>query len=593
MSASFLLATEDSELITAWQAQLPAEATTLTLDEVSGYPQLPSGLPIVVILDALVGDRLPEALARSPLLVVGKPHSGLYEQLRMSGRALRCMDYEESRTRLEEFAPLFAEIAERRAALDLVAENNRRTQNSRPPIPVAPANNNADMWDFLEGAVESMNSKERLLAEFRRASRHVLNASHIVFFLREEGEFRADRGSSQCPVSDPLIRYLSSRPVVLDGNEWPGPPDPVAEMAARNRMALWGARLLVPLHDNGHLTGIIACGVRNDGQAYDENDKTQAVSFARLLREFLRQNQQSTRLNRIYESTLMGDRYFPRTLLLKPGEEPTAEVPVAVRALIGRVRLQKISRRLRPRPGQPFRASAGIVGETGGVWAYWENAGSDIEDIRQDLRRKRLALLRDLALTLNHEVGNSLVSFSTLDSESTRQKIPSALRKTVRSDIDRLQRLNVDLVKLAEFSYASPDEFDLGEILEEVGEALKMRVEVPPDPVVMTVAGDLVQFAIESLVKTVAENQPDDAERELKVQLRSTGEGEEITALVSIQGSGLELEGILPESSPEEVPNQGRLAVFIAKEIIRLHGGKIHAGPGMEGTEILISLRQW
>jgi signal transduction histidine kinase len=39
------------------------------------------------------------------------------------------------------------------------------------------------------------------------------------------------------------------------------------------------------------------------------------------------------------------------------------------------------------------------------------------------------------------------------------------------------------------------------------------------------------------------------------------------------------------------VPNQGRLGVFLAKEIIRLHRGEIHAGPGLEGTEILISLR--
>jgi hypothetical protein len=63
--------------------------------------------------------------------------------------------------------------------------------------------------------------------------------------------------------------------------------------------------------------------------------------------------------------------------------------------------------------------------------------------------------------------------------------------------------------------------------------------------------------------------------------------------LVSIKGKSLELEGILPEATPDSVPNQGRMGVFIAKEVIRLHGGSIHAGPGMEGTEILISLRKW
>jgi hypothetical protein len=35
------------------------------------------------------------------------------------------------------------------------------------------------------------------------------------------------------------------------------------------------------------------------------------------------------------------------------------------------------------------------------------------------------------------------------------------------------------------------------------------------------------------------------------------------------------------------------MSVFLAKEILRLHHGEIHAGPGIEGTEILISLRSW
>jgi hypothetical protein len=77
----------------------------------------------------------------------------------------------------------------------------------------------------------------------------------------------------------------------------------------------------------------------------------------------------------------------------------------------------------------------------------------------------------------------------------------------------------------------------------------------------------------------------------MTLQLRSTGEGGELTALVSLKGKNLELEGILPEPVEGAVPNQGRIAVFLAKEIIRLHHGEIHAGPGMEGTEILISLR--
>ena len=87
------------------------------------------------------------------------------------------------------------------------------------------------------------------------------------------------------------------------------------------------------------------------------------------------------------------------------------------------------------------------------------------------------------------------------------------------------------------------------------------------------------------------ENRPAQGPREMTLQLRSTGEGAELTALVSVKGRNLELEGILPEPAEGAVPNHGRIAVFLAKEIIRLHHGEIHAGPGMEGTEILVSLR--
>ena len=547
----------------------------LTLGEVSAYPSLPPGLPVVVVADALVIDQIPAVLERCPLVAVGRPHSAAFEHIKMSARAVRCMTYEESSARLGEFLPLLAEIAERRAALDLVTEKNQRNVNSKPPMPMPTGSGIMDMWDFLEGAVENMGSRERLLAEFRRASRHVLNASHIVFFLREEGEFRADRGSSHCPIDDPLILYLSTRP------------------ASRNRMALWGARLLVPMHDNGHLTGVIACGVRNDGQPYDEQDKARAVSFARLLREFLRQNKQSIRLSGLYERSLVGDRYFPYTQLLDAGEEPSTEMPVAVRSLVGKARRDRTTCRLRPGPGQPFRAAAGMVSETGGAWAFWEEASNDVADRMEDQRRNRLDLLRDLSLTLNHEVGNSLVSLAAWGNRPSQQRMPAALRKSIESDVARLNRLNRDLVKLAEFALMQPATADLRNILEAAGEALGTPVEVPPDPVEIEVVSDLVQYALESLLETILENQPKDPSRELKVQLRSTGDAAALTALISIQGSGLELEGILPSPSVDGVPNQGRLAVFIAKEIVRLHGGEIHAGPGMEGTEILLSLRRW
>ena len=120
---------------------------------------------------------------------------------------------------------------------------------------------------------------------------------------------------------------------------------------------------------------------------------------------------------------------------------------------------------------------------------------------------------------------------------------------------------------------------------------MALRVEVGPDPVPLSVARGLMEFSLRSIIATVIENRSALNAGELALQVRSTGKGAELTALLSLKGKHLELEGILPEPTENEVPNQGKLGVFLAKEVLRLHQGEIHAGPGMDGTEILISLR--
>ena len=79
--------------------------------------------------------------------------------------------------------------------------------------------------------------------------------------------------------------------------------------------------------------------------------------------------------------------------------------------------------------------------------------------------------------------------------------------------------------------------------------------------------------------------------RELALKVRRTGEGPNTIALVSLKGKPLELEGVLPRPTEASVPSQGHLKVLLAREILVLHHGEIHAGPGLEGTEILISIR--
>jgi hypothetical protein len=589
MPTVVILATTDKELAEVWERQIPPGSMALRLQREDMRLGSTPGLAAVVVLDAHSENSLPPSLIRCPTIFVGEPRTAPYEQARIAKRARIFLSYEESATRLQELLPLLEDVAEKQSILEMMSERNRRAEpirNSHRSSSI----DAAEFWDFLEGAVESLDTKDRLLSEFRRASRHVLRASHAVFFLREADGFRADRGTSFFALDDPMVGFFESHPAVIDGTNWDSPSDAVGELAVRNRMALWGARLLIPIHDNGRLLGMIALGVRDDGQAYDEHDRTRCVYFARLLRHFLGKCVQISRLSHVANDVALGAKYLPGTLVLGPEDAVPRHVPLAVRDLIGKTRRTREISRVTPVPGQPFRASAGIVSETGGVWAFWEEASAEVHDSLARERVGRIAVLRELALTLNHELGNALVSLTTFSHATPERPVPAGLVKTVKGDVQQLSVLNDNLALMERLHDTESSLDDVRHIATSVGESLGVRVEVGPDPVSLRTSKGLIEYTLRAVIKTVAENRADGFQ-DLTLKVRSTGNGADLTALISLRGKHLELEGILPEPLDGAVPNQGRISVFIAKEILRLHHGEIHAGPGLECVEILISLR--
>ena len=589
MSSLVILATTDTPLAEAWERQLPKGRVALRLAAHLFAAGTSPGFSAVVILDAASEGAVPVTLSKCPTIYVGEPRSLPFEQARLNGRARVYLSYEESASRLGELLPLIEELAEKQSMVELLTDKARRGESTRPAVRSNGTVDAAELWDFFEGAVENLDTRDRLIAEFRRASRQLLRASHAVFFLREADGFRADRGTSFFPVDDPVVGFLESHPAVIDGTKWDSPADPVAELAVRNRLALWGARLIVPIHDNGRLLGLIALGVRDDGQPYVEADHTRAVYFARLLRHFLAKSGQLGRLHLLAEQARIGAKYLPSTLVLGADDSVPRHVPLVVRDLMGQARRSRDVCRTAPSPAQPFRASAGLIAETGGVWACWEEVSGEVHDAAARQRANRRTLLRELALTLNHELGNALVSLATFRQAGPEQPLPPALIATVKGDVANLEGLNRNLSLMQILDEAAVEPVDVREIAQTVGHSLGVRVEIGPDPVVLNGSKKLLDFALRSLIATIVENRQ--GVSELSLQVRSTGSKAELTALFSIKGRQLELEGILPEPVADGVPNQGRISVFLAKEILRLHRGEIHAGPGLEGTEILISLR--
>jgi hypothetical protein len=554
------------------------------------YGALP-GAAAVVVLDSTAENLLPAALSRCPTIFVGEPRSLPFEQAKMTNRAKAYLSYEESVVRLRELLPLVEEVAEKQSMIDMLAERDRNRDVARPESQSTSAADAPEFWDFLEAAVENIDTRDRLVGEFRRASRHVLHASHAVFFLRETDGFRADRGTSFFAQNDPLVGYFENHPVVVDGAIWESKADPIAELAVRNRLALWGARLLVPVHDNGRLLALIALGVRDDGRPYNESDRVRAVLFARLLQHCLSKMTLLRRLNLLADQTMLGAKYLPNTLILGPTENVPSHVPLVVRELIGRVRQTREVCRIAPAVSQPFRAGSGMIAETGGIWAYWEEASTELHDASERERQGRRSLIQEITLTLSHEIGNALVSLTTLRQFGREKPPPEPLVEMTRTDVMRLEALNRQLGLMQTLHEADAAEVDMRDLAKSLGASLSLRVEVGPDPVNLRIARDLVKLGLQALIETIAENRSPNGTRDLQLQLRSSGSGSSTIALLSVKGKNLELEGILPEPTDSAVPNQGRLGVFLAKEIIRLHRGEIHAGPGLEGTEILISLR--
>ena len=591
MPTLVILATNDSALADAWERQLPPGRLALRLAAQPFSGGNSPGFAAVVVLDAVAEARLPAALARCPTIYVGEPRSLPFEQARLTGRAKIYLSYEESATRLKELLPLVEEVAEKQSLLEMLKEKNRRLEPARTPqrLPVA---DGAELWDFLEAALENLDTRERLVAEFRRASRHLLRASHAVFFLRDADGFRADRGTSFFPIEDPLVGFFENYPAIIDGTNWESPADPIAELEVRNRLALWGARLLVPVHDNGRLLGLVALGVRDDGQSYDEADRIRAVFFARLLRHLLAKSAQFARLSHVADQTAIGAKYLPGTLVLGPNENAPRHVPLVVRDLVGQARRTRQVARVAPTASQPYRASAGIVTETGGVWAFWEEASGEVQEAALRERAGRRETLRELALTLSHELGNALVSLATFRQTSGERAMPPSLIETMKGDVEALEALNDNLSVMQELHEAQPVPIDIRDLVQSIGHSLGLRVELGQEPILLQASKKLLDYALRALIRAVAVSRREHGVKDLVLKVRSTGTGADTTALLSLKGKDMELEGILPEPVNGDVPNQGRIGVFLAKEILRLHQGEIHAGPGLEGTEILISVRK-
>jgi hypothetical protein len=237
------------------------------------------------------------------------------------------------------------------------------------------------------------------------------------------------------------------------------------------------------------------------------------------------------------------------------------------------------------------------VPEIDGVWVRWEEAAPEIERIRLEQEKQRRELFKTLGLTLSHELSNPLVSLVTFSQIMTRRRdnpdasgaATLAHEVALAGEVQKLQRMAEHAQLLGEIAAPTAQAVDLHALLSEVAAARGLTTRFSEETLIFQVDPNLLRFALGAILDALAGNRPDEGLTNLILTLRVVGTGARQAAVMTVEGKRLELDGILPLPEAGATPNQGRLSVFLAREILRLHGGTLSAGPGIKGTDIQIS----
>ena len=139
--------------------------------------------------------------------------------------------------------------------------------------------------------MESLDTRERLIGEFRRASAlDMLHASHAVFFFRESD---VSGGPWHFFFAIEIRSFFLSLKATgdIDGTNWDSPADPWQSCGAESSGALGGAAI------GPRCTITFVCspdclGGEMTDKVYDDGDRARAVFFARLLRHFMAKSEQ-------------------------------------------------------------------------------------------------------------------------------------------------------------------------------------------------------------------------------------------------------------------------------------------------------------
>lgn len=592
MSATYILTTEDPELAAAWERQLPAPPLTLADGDLLKRELKREGAR-VWIKDIGAPHSIYTAHADTVVILTGEPRSLPFEDAKRD--CDYALSYEESRSELRKLAPMAAELAELRAVRTVERERPRPSELSVPPAPVV-LQRRIDELEFFEAAVDHLQDKERVIDDFKRGARSRLRASRLTIFLREGDGFQAVSESWRCAANHRFAGWLHGHSAIVDHETVEAIEDPAIKLAARQKMAEWNARLVVPVELHGAINGWLAFGPRADGRPYSADDREDGMMLGRLFSRLLEQNSFCRAASSALEELRLLQEHGPKFCIIDGTGSSKSQFPMEARQLANQARRE--GRRVEQEFGT-LRVAAGPIGTTGACWVCWDESELTAVSTAEKRENEHYDQLNDFGIMLQHELSNAVTSAATfveyrrgIGAETAREK---QILDAAVNDTDRLKRIPYLFSTLHQMSKEGTSKLVMNELVQKVAREVGGEADVPEMPMILWGHGEALHKALLWLCREVVDTKDAEAVRQaqkqsINIRLRQRGSGDAFICIITIKYPGLRLDQ-LHFGEAQSVNEFPTVPVFLAREVVRFHRGTIHVGQGIDAPELMISLR--
>jgi len=593
MPATFVLTTQDAELAAQWARQLPVAPLALSgADALLRELQRPGAR--VWIKDICDGNAECPAHPDTVTILVGEPQSVPFEDARKNRSNAYSLSYDESRDQLRRIAPLAADLAQSRAVLSIMQERPRRNDAVAAET-LESGRRNMDDLEFLAASIDHLDERHRIIDEFKRGVRARIRSSKVVVFLRDEKRYVAEGDGWECSAGHDLVRWLQEHAAIVDSATLDSVENAAVEASIRQKLGEWNSRLLVPLEVHGALEGWVVFGPRADGRPYSTFDRDDSLMLVRLLSRLLGQHKLLRSALASQRDVGLMQKFGPRFCVIGANGKADEALPVEARE-IAAMALRE-GRRVEREFGR-IRVAAGPIPGVGGCWVWWDESALTAESSAQKREAERHQILHDLGIMISHELANAMFSVSTYFQHLRRQRAADdpahPLIERVGQDMERMKAMPHLLSTLYEMSKQPTGKVDMKRVVQSVAKEVGGHANTPESgPIIWgheKNLHDALVWLCREIVETKDKVETVARDAKITLSLQQRRRDDESICLVTISYPGLRVDQIKvgEATSTEEYPT---VPVYLAREVIRFHFGTVHVGQGLDGPELMITLK--